>query len=106
LVEPNDQQVVILENIPTGRRRIGTGKDVEGQTELFEQFVFPLIDQTAGSDDENPACIGPHNQFTDVKSRHDRLASPRIVRQDIPQWLAGKHRLVNGGDLVWQRIDV
>ena len=39
------------------------------------------------------------------KSRHDRLARARIVGEQEPQRLTRKHRLVDGRDLVRQRLD-
>src|SRR5690606_7439092 len=63
LIEPNDQQVVILEDVATRRGGIAAREDVEGQTELLEQLVLPLIDQAAWRDDEHPTSVRPHDQF-------------------------------------------
>ena len=50
--------------------------------------------------------IGSHDELANVEACHDRLASTRIVSQDKSERLPGKHRFVDCGDLVRQRIDV
>ena len=79
---------------------------MELQAELLEEFVAPLLDQAAGRDDQDAAGIGAHDQLADVEAGHDRLAGARVVGQDEPQRLARQHGLVDGGDLVRQRLDV
>jgi hypothetical protein len=106
LIEPNDQQIVILEDVSAGRRCVTAGEDKEGQAELLEQLVLPLINQASGGDDEHAASVCPHDQFADVEPGHDRFAGPGIVGEYVAKRLAGKHRLVNGGDLVRKGIDV
>lgn len=61
---------------------------MEVQTELLMQLVAPLLDQTAGGDDQDAVCIGPQDEFAAIESRHDGLARARIVRQHIAQRLA------------------
>ena len=45
-------------------------------------------------------------ELADVEAGHDGLAGTGVVGQDEPQRLAGEHRLVDGGDLVGQRLHV
>ena len=51
-------------------------------------------------------CVRPHDQLADVEPGHDGLAGAGIVGEDEPQRLAREHRLVDGGDLVRERLDV
>ena len=107
LVEPDDELVMVLERVAARRglfeqRRV----DAEFEAELLEQLVPPLLDEAARGDDQDAAGVGPHDEFADVEARHDRLAGPGVVGQDEAERLAGKHRLVDGGDLVRQRLDV
>ncbi len=107
LVEPDDELVVVLERIAA--RRCGfqlLGEDAELQPEFLEQLVPPLLDEAAGRDDQDAAGVRPHDQFADVEAGHDRLARAGIVGQDEAQRLARQHRLVDGGDLVRQRVHV
>ena len=82
------------------------GEDAELEPELLEQLVAPLLDQAAGRDDQDAAGVGPHDEFADVEAGHDGLAGAGVVGQDEPQRLARQHRLVDGGDLVRQRLHV
>jgi len=50
--------------------------------------------------------MGAHDEFADVEASHDGLACAGIVGEDEPEWLGRQHRLVNGGDLVRERVDV
>lgn len=58
----------------------------------------------AGADDETALQIATDDQFFDQKAGHDGFAGTGIVGQQIPQGLSRKHRLINRGDLVRQRI--
>ena len=99
--------MVILERVAARRGFLqGGGEDAELQAELLEELVPPLLDQAAGGDDQHAAGVGPHDELADVEAGHDRLAGPGVVGEDEPQRLAGQHRLVNGRDLVRQRVDV
>jgi hypothetical protein len=49
--------------------------------------------------------VATGDQFLDQQARHDGLACTRIVRQQEPERLARQHRLVDGRDLVRQRLD-
>ena len=107
LVETNDELMVVVERVPARRGRLQQrGVDAEFEPELLEELVSPLLDETSRGDDQDAASVGPHDEFADVEPRHDGLPGPRVVRQDEPQGLPGKHRLVDGGDLVRERLHV
>ena len=80
--------------------------DSELKAEFLEEFVPPLFNQTAGSDDQNPTSVGSHDQFADVKTRHDGLTGTGIVSQNEAQRLSWQHGFVDGSDLVWERFYV
>ena len=69
------------------------------------KLVLPLFGQTSGADDEAAFEIAAGDQLLDEQPRHDRLARARIIGEQEPQRLARQHRLVDGGDLVRERID-
>ena len=98
---------MFFKGVATGRGLLKLGwKNTELQAELFVQLVSPLFDQATRCHDQNAMRIGAHDELTDVEACHDRLASARIVSQDKSERLPGKHRFVDGSDLVRQRIDV
>ena len=49
--------------------------------------------------------FSPGDQPLEEEPGHDGLAGTRIVRQQEAQGLAGQYRVVDGGDLVRQRLD-
>ncbi len=107
LVEPNDEVINVLKRIAArGGCFQVVCKDAEFQTELLEHFLAPLIDQAAGGDDDNAPCVGPHDEFADVKARHDGLARARVVSENKPQWLTRQHGFVNSGDLMRERLHI
>ena len=107
LVQANDEIIQVLEGISARRGGFEFfGEHAKFQPELLEHFVAPLLNQTAWSDDHHPARVGPHDEFTDVKTRHDGLSGSGIVRQHEAQRLTRQHGFVNGGDLVRQRVHV
>ena len=79
---------------------------MEVQTELLMQLVAPLLDQTAGSDDQDAVRICPQDEFADIESGHDGLAGARIIGQHEAQRLTRQHGFVDSGDLVGQWLDV
>ena len=106
LVEPADGQGDFVEPVSgSGRLQGVIGHDLERQVELAVEFVLPLLDEVAGADDQAALKVAAGDQLADEQAGHDRLAGPRIVRQQEPKRLAGKHLAVDGGDLVRQRLD-
>ena len=107
LVETNDELMVVVERVPARRGRFEQRRvDAEFEPELLEELVSPLIDETSRGDDQDASGVGPHDEFADVEPRHDRLPGPRVVRQNEPQRLPRQHRLIDGRDLVRQRLHV
>lgn len=64
-----------------------------------------MLGEAAGADHETAPQVAACDQLLDEEPRHDRLAGARVVGQQEPQRLARQHRLVDGRDLVRQRID-
>jgi hypothetical protein len=107
LVEANDEVVNVFKRIATWRGSFQVfGEDAEFQAELLEHFLAPLIDQAAGGDDDDTPGVGAHDEFTDIKPRHDGLARAGVVRQNKAQRLTRQHGFVNSGDLVRQRLHI
>ena len=73
--------------------------------ELLVELDLPLLDETAGRDDEAALEGAPDEELTDEQAGHDRLAGTRVVSQQEAKRLARQHLLVDRGDLVWQRLD-
>ena len=107
LVEPHDEMVNVFKRIASGCCGFQIfGEDAKFQTELLEHLAAPLLHQTTRRNHENTAGIGPHDEFANVKASHDGLAGAGVVSKHKPQRLLGEHRLVDGGDLVGQRLHV
>jgi hypothetical protein len=107
LVEAGDHQVVLLEPVAGTRGlELVVGEDLERQLEAAVELVLPLLGETAGADDQ--AALGDRrgHQLLDEQPGHDGLAGAGIIGQEEAQRLARQHGLVDGGDLVRQRLDV
>ncbi len=85
----------------------GTGSLDYTEMELKQvlQFTLPVAYQTRWRHDQNPSQPIAHQLGPDVESRHDRFASPGIVRQQKTQGVLLEHVLVHSDMLVGQRID-
>ena len=106
LVEAADGQRVLREPVPgPGRFQRVVGQDLERELEAAVQLVLPLLDETAGADDQAAVQVAPRDQLLDEQPGHDRLPRPGIVGQEEPQGLTGEHLAIDGGDLVGQRVD-
>ncbi len=81
------------------------GQDLEGQVEPAVELVLPLLDEAPGADDQAAMQVAANHQLLDEQPRHDRLAGARVVGEQEAQRLAREHLLVDGRDLVGQRID-
>ena len=106
LVEPGDQQVGVGERVAR-RRALDpiAGQEREVEVELLGELRLPLLDERPGGDDEAAAEVASDDELADEEPGHDRLAGARVVGQEEAQRLAREHRLVDGGDLVRQRLD-
>ena len=106
LVEARDGEVVLEEPVAgAGGLELVVGQDLEGQMEAPVQLVLPLLGEAAGADDQAALEIAARDQLLDEQPRHDGLARAGIVGEQEAQRLPGQHRLVDGGDLVRQRVD-
>ena len=69
------------------------------------QLILPLFHEVAGRDNEAAVQIPANHQFLNEQARHNRLASTGIVGQQVAQGLFAKHRIIDGGNLVRQRLN-
>ena len=105
LVEPGDDQGRLAEPVAgTGGLQAVVGQDLEGQVEAPVELILPLLGQAAGADDEAALEVSPGDELLDQQAGHDRLARAGVVGQKEAQGLAGEHLLVDGGNLVGQRL--
>ena len=58
-----------------------------------------------GRHDQHPPDVGAQQQLGDEEAGHDGLSGARVVGQQEAQRVLAQHRLVDGGDLVGQRVD-
>ena len=106
LVEPRDDEVGFEEPVAGARRfELVVGQDLERQMEAPVEFVLPLLGEAAGADDEAALQVAAGDQLLDEQARHDGLAGAGIVGEQEAQRLARQHALVDGRDLVRQRLD-
>jgi hypothetical protein len=106
LVEPCDHQVRLEEPVARpGSFELVVGENLERQVEAPVELVLPLLGETARTHDQAALQIAPGNQLLHQEPGHDRLARAGVVGQQEAQRLARQHRLVDGRDLVRQRLD-
>ena len=67
---------------------------------------MPIGDESARGDDEAIVEIATGAEFFDEKPGHNRLARARIVGEEIAQWNARKHFLIDGSNLMRQWDDI
>ena len=106
-VEAGDDEVCFKEPVAgAGGFELVVGEDLEGQLEAAVELVLPLFGQRAGADDQTALEVAAGDQLFDEQAGHDRLAGAGIVGQKEAQRRTGQHGLVDGGDLVGERLDV
>jgi len=69
------------------------------------ELVLPLLDQTAGANDQTALDNASYHQLLDKQPCHDGFPGAWIVGQKKPERLPREHFAVDGGDLVWQGLD-
>ena len=79
--------------------------DLEVQIELVVELLLPLLDQAARGDDQAAVEVAAQHELADVEARHDRLAGARVVGQQEAERLQRQEALVDGLDLVGERLD-
>ena len=84
----------------TSRLEIVVRHDLEGKMESPVEFILPLLNEVAGTDDQTTLKISPSNQFFDEKAGHDRLAGTRVISKKKSERLTGYHLPVYGSNLV------
>ena len=91
LIHPGDQKRMLLEGRRAEHRLAELrGKDLEGEPELQIELVLPLLDETAGHDDQAALHVLAEDQLLDVQPRHDRLAGARVIGKQEAQRRAGQ----------------
>ena len=106
LVEAGDDEVGLEEPVAgAGGLELVVGEDLERQVEAAVELVLPLLGEAARADDEAALEVAAGDQLLDEQARHDRLAGAGVVGEQEAQRLARQHRLVDGRDLVRQRLD-
>ena len=76
------------------------------QAELLAQLVLPLLDQTAGRDDQAALQVAAEHQLLDVEAGHDRLARAGVVGEQEAQRGSLDQLAVDGLDLVGERLKI
>ena len=106
LVQAGDQQVAVGERVAR-RRALDpiAGQEREVEVELLSQLRLPLLDERPRGDDEAAPQVAANDELADEEPGHDRLAGAGVIGQEEAERLARQHRLVDGGDLVRQRLD-
>ena len=106
LVEAGNDEVALQEPVAgPGGFELVVGEDLEGELEPAGQLVLPLFGEAARTDDQAALQVPAGDQLLDQETRHDGLAGARVVGEQEAQRLARQHRLVDGGDLMRQRVD-
>lgn len=107
LVEPAEDEIRFFEPVATCRRfDLLPRQDLEAQIELGLKLILPLFDQAPGTDDHASAQVTPQPQFLDEQSCHDRLAGAGIVGKKESQGLPGQHLLIDGRQLMRERLNI
>ena len=106
LVQAGNDEVCFQEPVAgAGGFELVVGQDLEGKMETAVELVLPLLGEAAGADDEAALQVAAGDQLLDEQAGHDGLAGAGVVGQQEAQRLARQHALVDGRDLVRQRLD-
>ena len=106
LVHAGDEVAALLEGVAAACSDDHVaGEQIEIEPELLPQLVLPLVGQRSGRDDETALQITAQLQLLDEKPGHDRLARARIVGEQEAHRLTRQQLVVDGGDLMRQRLD-
>ena len=107
LVETGDDEVGLKEPVAgAGGFELVVGEDFERKLEAAVELILPLFGEASGTDDQAALEVAAGDQLLDEEPGHDGLAGARIVGEEEAQRRAGQHGLVDGGDLVGERLDV
>ncbi len=88
-VEARDEQGLVLEGVAgAGGLELVAGEDREGQPELGEELVLPLLDEVPGRDNQAPLQVAPDHELLYEEPGHYGLACSGVVGQEEPKRLA------------------
>ena len=79
-------------------------EDEELRVELFLQLALPLEGEVGGADDQNALGEPAQLELADEQAGHDRFPRAGIVRQQEAHARELEQMVVNGLELVWQRV--
>ncbi len=107
MVEPGDEQRLLREGVTAARDLDHLlGEDLKVAAELLPELVLPLLDEAPRRDHEASLDVATDHQLLAEEAGHDRLAGAGVVREEEPQRLPRDHFVVDGVDLVRQRVEV
>lgn len=107
LVQPRDGKAGLLKGVArNGGFQTVAGQDFKTKVKLAKKLILPLLGKAAGADDQAALEIATGYQFLDKQARHDGLARAGVVGQHIPQGNATQHFLIDGGNLMGERLYV
>ena len=99
-VATDDDVWVLVPGVLVRRRFEHRGHVDETELEPFVEFPHPLWSQVRRHDEQDPVARTPEDQLLRVEAGHDRLSSPRVVReQETETWL-GEELVVYGLELM------
>ena len=104
LVQADNQALSFGEGLVAAGDQVAV-EDGEIELEFVAQFVLPLLAEAAGRADQAAFDIAAQAHLADEQAGHDGFASAGVVRQQVAQGLARQHVLVDGDDLMRQRVN-
>jgi len=96
LLLPNIAPPCCIHHAPIYRR--------ESLAETFLHFAEPLVFQVTRYDHKRPLNQSPVLEFLEQKPGHDGLSRTRIVSEEKPEAWVPQNVVVDGFNLVWQRV--
>ena len=107
LIEAGDQLVVFVEGVAGAAVSASWREKTSNRRPNFSpSSSCHCSTRLPGATIRQRSSVAAQHQLADVEPGHDGLASTGIVGQHEAQRLARQHGLVDGGDLVRQRLDV
>ncbi|GBD06133.1 hypothetical protein HRbin20_01735 [bacterium HR20] len=85
LVESHDHEIILEEPIAAaGSVELIGCHDLEGQVKTLGEFVLPLLDEVARTNDHAASHIPTDQELLDEQPCHDCLARPRVICEQKP----------------------
>ena len=85
--------------------KIGATQDVKRFLEAVGHFALPLEGKVRGADNEHALDQPAQFEFLDEQPGHNGLARTRVVREEETTASGLQQVVVNGVELVWQRVN-